>query len=242
MDPDASITTRPQVGEPSVLAQRIIDLVTPVHQGEPLLGDLAEEFARMTSERGAKAARSWYWRQVPGTVAALLWSQIAASPLSLVLGAGGGFIFLYGMGTVLSILVYGIHRIAPNAPDHVVVSWGIDRLGGLGAAPLLAGFVAAKLCQDREVAGTACLAALFGAFHTCTRIWPETLHASSSTPSGSLFEIPFFMAMILAGGLLARSLARGMAAVYADVAEVDARANPTLRHRRKRQPSRNPTD
>lgn len=55
----------PPVGRdrPPRVAETILSRLLPERDRGPILGDLAEEYTRRSQTNGAKAARSWYWRQ-----------------------------------------------------------------------------------------------------------------------------------------------------------------------------------
>jgi len=64
---------------PPHIASWLIVLFAPQNEAQEIQGDLLEEFLRLTSQSGVRAARSWYWRQTIKTVAAMFFDGFRAA-------------------------------------------------------------------------------------------------------------------------------------------------------------------
>jgi hypothetical protein len=66
--------------QPPRLATRFVALFASPEDGEAMLGDLAEEFPAIASEKGDARARRWYWRQCIRTAAHIVFGSMRARP------------------------------------------------------------------------------------------------------------------------------------------------------------------
>jgi len=64
---------------PPQIASWLINLFVPQNEAQEIQGDLLEEFSRLASHSGGRAARSWYWRQTIKTVAAMFFDGFRAA-------------------------------------------------------------------------------------------------------------------------------------------------------------------
>jgi hypothetical protein len=64
---------------PPHIASWLIILFVPQNEAQEIQGDLLEEFLKLASHSGVRAARSWYWRQTISTVAAMFFDGFRAA-------------------------------------------------------------------------------------------------------------------------------------------------------------------
>jgi hypothetical protein len=135
---------------------------------EPLLGDMAEEFAERCARDGAAPARRWYraqaLRSAPHLVAACWWPHVVARRRRLgrlVVGTAGGYL-------TLLLLHQGVQLLAglvlTNAGDGGA-SWTLAAcsLAAGAAGAVLGGRVAARALPEAPLAAALTLAVLCAA-------------------------------------------------------------------------------
>lgn len=146
------------------LAAWLIGLFAASGNAEPIAGDLLEEFSKMSSAWGAKAARRWYWKQSLKTSAHLFWTSLRSAP-GLIAGVTiGGFFFLWATQWFPSRLVFGVLDHDPGIFEAHYGVWlfcthyGIQIVGWIVA--VLLGCFIGIVARGREIVATAA----FGVF------------------------------------------------------------------------------
>ncbi len=133
---------------------------------EPLLGDLAEEFAARCAQHGAAQARRWYRgqavRSAPHLVAACWWPARAARRRrlgALLAGVAGGYLTLLLLHQAAQ-LVAGVLVGGAGAAGWAFAACSLAAAGGCA---VIGGYVAARALPDAPLAAALALAAACGA-------------------------------------------------------------------------------
>lgn len=101
---------------PPTLAQALLAAVAPAGDYEIVAGDLDEEYLRIQSLRGPKAANHWYWAQTLLSIPSLLsYSRSNKSPRRRIGVALIAFAVLIAMATVLMAIELAAQMIFGNA-------------------------------------------------------------------------------------------------------------------------------
>ena len=123
-----------QGARPPRVAEAILLRLLPKQDRGPILGDLAEEFARRTRTDGVNAARSWYWHQFVRSVLPAMRRRLRPSGVSRaqnrdIKGQGEG----WTMGTMKMTGLWNDARFAMRgllrAPGFTAITVGTLALG-----------------------------------------------------------------------------------------------------------------
>jgi hypothetical protein len=159
------MTSQPIPVRPPLVAQALLQFFADSDETDSILGDLAEEFAQVSSRSGAAFARGWYWRQALKTVPHLFFSAFRAAPGATSAAVVAGFL---------------LRRLTSRLPEAATFAL-IDRFHiyehhfnlylflsstGIDIAHVveffLIGCVVALLARGREVPPAIALATVFG--------------------------------------------------------------------------------
>jgi hypothetical protein len=161
------VTQGAPFARPPRLAAWVVDLFASASQAQAILGDLAEEFADMSSQSGVLSARRWYWRQSLETIAHLAGAALRVAPWSLVGIVVLGFLLRWFSVTLPEPVVVAILRTQrPYSNLHYnlyvqLLAYGFPLVGML--VLMLIGCITAALAKGREIVATAALAFLAAA-------------------------------------------------------------------------------
>jgi undecaprenyl pyrophosphate phosphatase UppP len=138
---------------PPAIAQSLVAACAPTGDYEIVAGDLQEEYLRVVSLRGAKAANRWYWAQTLRSMPSLLSysksNTSAARRIGVALTALGVLVAMIVAVTVIDSLLSGMGR---------ALIWVFFLLNWLAAVAF--GAILARLVRNDGVRVAFC-AALF---------------------------------------------------------------------------------
>ncbi len=187
---------------PPALAQALVAAAAPEGDYEIVAGDLHEEYLRIVSLRGVKAANRWYWAQTVFSIPSLLsYSRSNKSPVRRIGVALIAFAVLLAMAAVLMAIELAAQTIFGNAnagPGWIWVCIGYADAGIFGAI----------LAQLVRVDGprVAFFAALF--LVLCFVIPALAGHPGSQAPICAWIELSGFIPAMCIGAALYRAIRR----------------------------------
>jgi hypothetical protein len=195
---------------PPTFAIWLMTLFGPGEPGQAALGDLLEEFSCLVPKLGASAAKWWFWRQTPRTIAYLIGREVQSAPLTVAAAAIGGFLLRWYISRVSNPTVntaiqallqrYRVYELDP----HVYIFWTIhlfyiDRI----LVNTLTGVMVATLMKRREMAATVALALLGDLLAVQSMLIPGPPNGDR----GYLWTLPWSFAFsfaVVVGGAIVR--------------------------------------
>jgi hypothetical protein len=100
----------------------ILSRLVPQDDREPLIGDLAEEYALQVKAASSSAAFKWYLQQICASIPPLLWLRVTRRAWLATLGVG--LLAYFAVGVVQVLIHWAITRSSPtlyNPLDPVIV-------------------------------------------------------------------------------------------------------------------------
>ena len=129
------------------LADWLVRLFVSKDQIPLILGDLREEFSTLTSSRGLRSARFWYWRQVAKTIPNLLYAELLLGPWQVLLGVVAG-LFLLWLGNIPLAAIWD--RYPAHWPEPLRLLWLVCfPIAALIIPPMLSGCTVGWLSRRR---------------------------------------------------------------------------------------------
>lgn len=201
------MTSQPGSMAPPRVAEWILTLFATGKEGEPISGDLYEEFSMVAVQSGLRSARAWYRRQVFLTAVHLTWAAFRTAPLSMFALAAGSFWFL-GFATRFSShamqAFLDAHRYYDLHPDAYLFWLKFPFETGRVILCVLIGGSMALLAKHREMAAVIGLVLLQSVLFSIGAI---TLAVTGRD------WVQWFVAMALWNGLCGVSMLAGGALV-----------------------------
>jgi hypothetical protein len=192
---------RNTLAQPPRAARRLLDLLVPTDQAPAILGDLLEEFSAVSSRRGSRSARSWYWRQSVKTIPHLLSAQFRVAPWRNLATALGGVLLLWLANTILMTTVSGYYPV--NWPEPLRLFWLVCVPVALLIEPMAAGWIVAWTSKGREMVVTIPFSLTTFALKVIL-LFPT--RGAGRSPLWSYFWLPI---AIFVGGVIRRKTVQG---------------------------------
>jgi hypothetical protein len=131
-------------------------------QTGPILGDLAEEFAEITTGSNSRRARRWYRGQAIRTVLAILSCDLRSSTWTIAAAACAGYLLLLisnqlvEIATAALLEAFTIYSYIGARLVWWIYAIGFERI----ACPVFAGWITAALARKRAMSAGVALAAM----------------------------------------------------------------------------------
>jgi hypothetical protein len=141
--------------------------LVPKDQREPLMGDLAEEYALRASADSSSAPLKWYLKQICASIPPLLWARLTRSAWLSTLGVGVLAYFAVG------VVDFAIKRVIPNWTSDG--TFAPDPLGLIVTFPMvvLIGYVAERFRRRAGIVLGAMLLVAIAAMMLSTNASPH---------------------------------------------------------------------